>query len=65
MFNYDDYHCFEKYFRFKKSFFIPPNITNEDVQCEVILQSLKNDMKLQSKIEISKKDIIFICQKTT
>lgn len=64
LFNYNDFHCFEKYFRFKQSFFIPPNDANQNKIRAIILENLKADMKNNGEIEISKADMIFICQKS-
>lgn len=64
LFRYEDYSSFEKYFRFKKSFFIPDNNIDQDRLTEIILDSLKKDMKKNGEISISKEDMIFICNQS-
>ena len=62
LFKYEDYTFFEKYFKFKKSFFIPDNNIDQDRLTEIILDSLKKDMKKNGELKISKEDMIFICR---
>lgn len=64
LFKHDDYNHFEKYFRFKKSFFISGNNADQDKLTEIILEKVKKDMKKQGELKISKEDVIFICKQS-
>ncbi|MCD4675429.1 MAG: class I SAM-dependent methyltransferase [Desulfobacula sp.] len=56
---------FEKYFRFKKSFFLPEESGNTEEIFHTILKRIKNDMENSGSLRISKKDIIYICSGPT
>lgn len=64
VFKNKDIESFINYFKFKKSFFIPCKETDVDDQSVVILERMKNDLGRLKKFEISKNDIIFICEGT-
>ncbi len=64
LFKYEDYNHFEKYFRFKKSFFIPNNNLDQDKLTEIILEELRDDMRKYGELKISKEDMIFVCKRS-
>jgi ubiquinone/menaquinone biosynthesis C-methylase UbiE len=61
LFKYNDYLDFEKYVRFKCSFFIPGKECKHELLTGILLESVKNEMKKKGEVKISKEDIIFIC----
>ena len=64
LFNHDDIESLRAYFKFKRSFFIPCKETDIDDLSAIILERMKNDLLRLKKFEISKNDIIFICEGT-
>lgn len=62
LFKYEDYANFEKYFKFKRSFFIAGNEVEQEFLTTLILNKLKQDLKKQGELIISKEDIIFVCK---
>lgn len=62
LFKYNDCESFEKYFRFKRSFFIPGEKSDEDSLANTIFEKVKNDMKKSGELRISKNDVIFTCK---
>jgi len=64
LFNHNDIVNFRAYFKFKRSFFIPCKETDIGDLSAIILERMKNDLLRLRKFEISKNDIIFICEGT-
>ena len=64
VFNHKDIENFRAYFKFKRSFFIPCKETDVDDMSAIILERMKNDLLRFEKFEISKNDIIFVCEGT-
>lgn len=64
LFNHSDIDSFRDYFKFKRSFFIPCKETDIDDLSAIILERMKNDLLRLKKFEISKNDIIYICEGT-
>lgn len=62
LFNHNDIENFRDYFKFKRSFFIPCKETDMYDLSALILERMKNDLKRLKKFEISKDDIIFVCE---
>jgi len=63
LFKYNDYVDFEKYFRFKRSFFIPGKEDEKEFLTGLILEKVKNDLEKKGELKISKEDMIFVCTK--
>jgi len=61
LFKYNAYKDFEKYLRFKCSFFIPVKECKQELLTGILLESVKNDLKKKGELKISKEDIIFVC----
>ena len=64
VFNHGDIDNFRAYFKFKRSFFIPCKETDIGDLSAIILERMKTDINRFKKFEISKNDIIFICEGT-
>lgn len=64
LFKHKDIKSFRAYFKFKRSFFIPCKETDIDDMSAIILERMKNDLLRFKKFEISKNDIIFVCDGT-
>lgn len=62
LFDYKDIENFRAYFKFKKSFFIPCKETDIDDMSAIILNRMNTDLQKFKKFEISKNDIIFVCE---
>ena len=62
LFDYKDIESFRTYFKFKRSFFIPCKETDIDDMSAIILSRMNTDLKRFKKFEISKNDIIFVCE---
>lgn len=56
-----DYESLMKYFKFKHTFFLPENGNNTDELIQLLLDKVKEEMKMHGKFLITKDDIIFIC----
>lgn len=61
LFRNEDFPDFEKYIRFKQSFFIPGNNHEAELLTEILLEKIKFDLQNSGEMKISKEDIIFIC----
>lgn len=64
VFDSNDVESFKSYFKFKRSFFIPCKETDIDDMSAIIMERMKNDLKRFKKFEISKNDVIFVCEGT-
>ena len=64
VFDYNDIESFVSYFKFKRSFFIPCKETDIEDMSAIILNRINTDLQRFKKFEISKNDIIFICEGT-
>lgn len=63
VFGKENFMDFDKYFRFKQSFFIPPEHPGKENLIKSILAEFRNYVENNGHIEISKNDRIFVCGK--
>jgi len=64
LFDRSDIDSFRDYFKYKRSFFIPCKATDIDEMSAIILERIQYDFLRLDKFEISKNDIIYICEGT-
>jgi len=63
LFKFDDFLDFEKYFEFKRSFFIPGEAAEMESLSGILLDKVKHDLQRLGELKISKEDIFFVCTK--
>ncbi|MBN1339619.1 MAG: class I SAM-dependent methyltransferase [Bacteroidales bacterium] len=61
LFKRGDEQAFEKYFISKRIFFLPEEYGNTGRVFQIILKRIKNTIQEKGLLEISKKDIVYIC----
>jgi ubiquinone/menaquinone biosynthesis C-methylase UbiE len=64
VFDEEGFNDFEKFFRFKKTFFVPVNFPDPDYAANIVLSKLKEKVKSEKELKISKEDYIFVCERT-
>ncbi len=62
-FEYEDFQSFLEYFRFKRSFFIPDDLSGDEELVEEITRSLAERVKSENELRISKSDVIYRCRR--
>jgi len=61
VFKKEDFGRFRKYFLFKRGFFTPQNMNNDEKLIAMILDDLQHDVMTRGEISLTIDDMIFIC----
>lgn len=61
IFDYNDFEQFEKYFRFKKTFYIPDYFDEKNMIYGNIIKRIRNDFDEGLTLSITKNDAIYVC----